>query len=988
MSRLLAGGLVDRDRPLKFTFDGRPYAGFAGDTLASALVANDVKLVGRSFKYHRPRGLLTAGSEEPNALVELRTQARREPNTRATTVELFDGLVASSQNRWPSLAFDLLSLNQLFSPLFVAGFYYKTFMWPASFWEKVYEPLIRRASGLGRASGLPDPDAYEKATAFCDVLVIGAGSAGLMAARTAARAGARVILCEDDFRLGGRLLAERDEVDGRPGTEFARSVENELAAMPDVRIFRRTQVFGVYDGGTYGALERVADHLPAPAPDMPRQRLWHFVAKRCINAMGAIERPIAFADNDRPGIMLASAVRTYLNRFAAVPARRTVVFTSSDDGWRTARDLSAAGTEVTAVVDPRAELPASLTTPLGRLGVRLFLGAKVTKANGGSRGVKAVEIVQDGAVFRVETDGLAVSGGWNPQVALTTHKGGRPHWSPELSAFVPSSLPEGMSIAGAVSGDYGLFACLRAGCAAGAVAAEDCGFTGTAPEVPRAQDEAVEVTPLWHVTGGRGKSFVDQQNDVTVADIEIAWREGFRAVEHLKRYTTLGMATDQGKTSNVVGQAIMAELTGRSMEDAGTSVMRPPHLPVAIGAFAGRHRGRHFKPTRYLAGHDWAMRQGATMVDAGQWLRPQWFSAPGETDWLASVIREVKTTRSAVGVCDVSTLGKIDIKGKDAGVFLDRIYINRFSTLPVGKARYGVMLREDGFVMDDGTAARLGPQHYIMSTTTANAAKVMQHLEFYHQVVWPELDAAMVSVTEHWAQYAVAGPRSREVIQAIYGTAADISNSAFPYLACREIALGDIPTRLFRLSFSGELAYEMAVPARYGESLLDELAREATAFGGCVYGTEALGVMRVEKGHVAGNELNGQTVASDLGLGRMASAEKDYVGRIMAGRPALIAADRPRLVGVRPADSRQRLRAGAHVLALGAAPTADNDEGYVTSVVYSPTVESWIGLALVRGGTTRVGTRMRAFDPVRNGDVEIEIISPIVLDPQGARLHG
>jgi methylglutamate dehydrogenase subunit C len=376
------------------------------------------------------------------------------------------------------------------------------------------------------------------------------------------------------------------------------------------------------------------------------------------------------------------------------------------------------------------------------------------------------------------------------------------------------------------------------------------------------------------------------------------------------------------------------------------------------------------------------------MVDAGQWLRPQWFSAPGETDWLASVIREVKTTRSAVGVCDVSTLGKIDVKGADAGIFLDRIYINRFSTLPVGKTRYGVMLREDGFVMDDGTAARLGPQHYVVSTTTANAAKVMQHLEFYHQVVWPELDVAMVSVTEHWAQYAVAGPRSREVIQAIYGTAADISNSAFPYLACRDIALGDIPTRLFRLSFSGELSYEIAVPARYGESLLDELAREAIALGGCVYGTEALGVMRVEKGHVAGNELNGQTAASDLGLGRMASAEKDYVGRIMAGRPALMAGDRPMLVGVRPADRSQRIRAGAHILALGAAPTADNDEGYLTSVVYSPSVESWIGLALIKGGATRIGIHMRAFDPVRNGDVEIEIVSPIAVDPGGVRLHG
>ncbi len=987
MSRNPVGGLIDRERPLKFTFDGKIYGGFVGDTLASALVANDVKLVGRSFKYHRPRGILAAGSEEPNALVELGTGARREPNTRATTVELFDGLTASSQNRWPTLAFDLMSISQLFSPILAAGFYYKTFMWPASFWEKLYEPLIRRASGLGRASGLPDPDTYEKATAFCDVLVIGAGPAGLMAARTAARSGARVILSEDDFRLGGRLLAERDEVDGQPATVFAKSIEDELAAMPEVRIFRRTQVFGAYDGGTYGALERVTDHRPMPPPGLPRQRLWRFVAKRCVNAMGAIERPIAFADNDRPGIMLASAVRTYVNRFSAVPASKTIIFTASDDGWRTAQDLIAAGTKVTAVIDPRAELPTSLTAPLARSNVRLLLGAKVRKVHGGSRGLKAVDIAQGSSFFRIDADGLAVSGGWNPQIGLTTHKGGRPLWSPELSAFVPSSLPEGMVAVGAVSGEYGLSACLRSGCNAGAAAAEDCGFKAAALDVPRAHDEPAGFSPLWHVRGGRGKSFVDLQNDVTVADIEIAWREGFRAVEHLKRYTTLGMATDQGKTGGVIGHAIMAELTGRPMEDVGTTVMRPPHLPVAIGAFAGRLRGRHFKPTRFSAGHDWALRNGATMVDAGQWLRPQWFSAPGEKDWLASVTREVKTTRSAVGVCDVSTLGKIDMKGRDAGVFLDRIYINHFSKLPIGKTRYGVMLREDGFVMDDGTTARLGPQHYLMTTTTANAAKVMQHLEFFHQVVWPELDVAMVSVTEHWSQYAVAGPRSREVIQAIYGTAADISNSAFPYLGCREIALGKIPTRLFRLSFSGELAYEIAVPARYGESLLEELMREAVACGGCAYGTEALGVMRVEKGHIAGNELSGQTIASDLGLGRMASTEKDYVGRIMAGRPALMDADRPRLVGVRPAEPMERLRAGAHVLALGAAPAAENDLGYLTSVVYSPTVGSWIGLALVKGGMTRIGTRMRAFDPVRNGDIEVDIVSPVFVDPKGERLH-
>jgi methylglutamate dehydrogenase subunit C len=986
MSRRRAGGLVDRNRPLKFTFDGVSYAGYAGDTLASALVANGMKLVGRSFKYHRPRGIFTAGSEEPNALVELGTGARRTPNTRATTVELFDGLTAASQNRWPTLAFDVMAVNQLFAPIFVAGFYYKTFMWPVSFWEKLYEPLIRRASGLGRASGLPDPDTYETATAFCDVLVIGAGPAGLMAARTAARSGARVILCEDDFRLGGRLLAEREEVDGQPGAAFAESVEKELAASPEVRVFRRTQVFGVYDGGTYGAIERVADHLPASPSGVSRQRMWRIVARRCVNAMGAVERPIAFADNDRPGVMMASAVRAYVNRFAAVPAHRTVVFTSSDDGWRTAHDLIAAGNEVAAVVDPRAELRETLTAPLQRSGARLLLGSKVLKARGGSRGVSSVDVVRGGTVLRIEADGLAVSGGWNPQLGLTTHKGGRPRWSPELSTFVPASLPEGMITAGAVAGDYGLSACLRKGCEAGAAAADACGFKVAPVDTPVARNEPIEVSPLWHVAGG-GKSFVDQQNDVTVADIEIAWREGFRAVEHLKRYTTLGMATDQGKTGNIIGHAVMAELTGRPMDEVGTTSARPPHLPVAIGAFAGRHRGRHFKPTRYSAGHDWALRDGATMVDAGQWLRPQWFSAPGENDWLTSVIREVKTVRSAVGICDVSTLGKIDIKGRDAAAFLDRIYMNRFSTLPVGKARYGVMLREDGFVLDDGTAAHLAEHHYVISTTTANAAKVMQHLEFFHQVVWPELDVAMVSVTEQWSQYAVAGPRSRDVIEAIYGAAADISNSAFPYLACREIVLGEIPTRLFRLSFSGELAYEIAIPARYGESLLEELVREAVARGGCVYGTETLGAMRVEKGHVAGNELNGQTVASDLGLGRMASKEKDYVGRVMAGRPALTASDRPALVGIRPTEPTQRLRAGAHVLPLSAAPTADNDEGYVTSVVYSPTVGSWIGLALVKGGAGRLGARMRAYDPVRNGDVEIELVSPIFVDPKGERLH-
>ncbi|MEW9305162.1 sarcosine oxidase subunit alpha family protein [Labrys neptuniae] len=985
--RLPSAGLVDRNSTVRFRFDGNSYEGLSGDTLASALLANGVRLVGRSFKYHRPRGIFTAGPEEPNALVELRSGARREPNTKATTIELYDGLEAASQNRWPSLKFDLLSVNQLAGPIFVGGFYYKTFMWPAALWEKLYEPMIRRAAGLGSASQLPDPDHYEKAAAFCDVLVIGAGPAGLMAALEAGRAGARVILCDDDFRLGGRLLAERHEVGGKPAAAFATDIEAELAAMPEVRIMRRTQVFGVYDTGTYGALERVSDHLPVPPAHQPRQRLWHIMAKRCINAMGAIERPIVFGGNDRPGVMLASAARSYLNRYGVAPGRQAVVFTTSDDGWRTAADLVAAGVTVAAVVDPRPQVDAAVSGWAGKAGTRTLLGASVTDAKGGAQGIKSVEVIAGRKRETISADFLAVSGGWNPQVALTTHKGARPRWSDELAAFVPGDLPEGMTVVGAANGDFSLGACLRAGAQAGRVAAGDCGFSAGQAPIPACDDEPVGLKPLWHVAETKSKAFVDQQNDVTAKDIEIAHREGFRSVEHLKRYTTLGMATDQGKTSNIPGHAMMAGLLGRSMTAVGTTVSRPPHFPVAIGALAGPHRDKHFKATRLTAGHEWAMANGATMVEAGQWLRPQWFSRPGEKDWLESVCREVKTTRSIVGVCDVSTLGKIDIKGADAGAFLDRVYVNTFSTVAVGKCRYGLMLREDGFVMDDGTAARFAPDHYVISTTTANAVKVMQHLEFCRQTLWPELDVSLSSITEQWSQYAVAGPKARELLQKLYGSSADLSNEAFPYMGCATLQLGNVGSRLYRLSFSGELAYEIAVPAHYGLDLLKALMALAEEMGGCAYGTEALGVMRVEKGHVAGNELNGQTTARDLGLGKMMSTKKDYIGRVLAQRPALVAADRPGLVGVKPVNPADRLRAGSHFLKKGAAAVAANDEGFATSVVYSPMLESWIGLGLLANGPSRHGEVIRAYDPVRNGDIEVEVISPIFFDPEGSRLH-
>ncbi|MHC2338524.1 sarcosine oxidase subunit alpha family protein [Bradyrhizobium sp. USDA 4454] len=986
--RLGTGGQIDRSAQLRFSFDGRSYSGFAGDTLAAALLANGVRLVGRSFKYHRPRGILTAGAEEPNALVELRRDARREPNTRATTIELFDGLEARSQNRWPSLKLDIAAVNSLLSPFLVAGFYYKTFMWPAAFWERIYEPAIRRAAGLGRASNEADPDSYEKTHAFCDLLVIGSGPAGLAAALAAGRTGARVILCEEDFAAGGRLNADMHEIDRLAGPLWVRRTVAELEALPNVRVLRRTTVFGVYDSATYGAIERVSDHLPVPAPQQPRQRLWKIVARRSVLAAGALERPIVFGGNDRPGVMLASAVRTFLNRFAVAPGHRCAVFANCDDAWSTAFDLVHHGVEVAAVIDTRPQVHPALASRAKDARIAVIPGAQVIDTRGGHR-LKAV-VVRDasGRIRELEVDLLAISGGWNANLALTTHLGSRPQWSEPLATFIPGTVPPGMTVVGAAAGHFTLPDALRDGATAGSQIADALGFSAKAIAIPQAEAEFDGISPLWHVAGSRSKAFVDFQNDVTDDDVALAAREGFRSVELLKRYTTLGMATDQGKTSNVNGHAIMAELTGRTMSEVGTTMLRPPYAPVAIAAFAGHHRGRQFRPTRLTAGHRWAGERNATFVEAGQWMRAQWFAQPGETDWLATVSREVRETRERVGVCDVSTLGKIDVQGSDAGIFLDRIYANTFSTLPVGKVRYGLMLREDGIAMDDGTCARFAPDHYMMSTTTANAGKVMQHLEHARQVLWPELDVQLMSVTEQWSQYAIAGPRSRELLARLLGDAFDVSDAALPYLGCAEFAWRGVTTRIYRVSFSGELAYEIAVPATFGDAAIRAIMDAGAGIGAIPYGTEALGVMRIEKGHVAGNELNGMTTAADLGLGRMMSRKKDFIGRVLAQRPGLIAADRPALVGIRPVDRGERLRAGAHFLAPGARATMENDEGYVTSVAFSPTLGHWIGLGFLKHGPARHDQRMRAYDPVRNGDTVVEVVSPVFLDPDGKRLHG
>ncbi|CUH82139.1 sarcosine oxidase subunit alpha family protein [Tropicibacter naphthalenivorans] len=977
----LSGGLIDRNRPLKFTFNGTAYSGFAGDTLASALLANGVQLMGRSFKYHRPRGVFSAGSEEPNALVELREGARQEPNTRATVAELYDGLSARSQNHVGPLHRDLLAVNDLFSPFFAAGFYYKTFMWPRAFWEKLYEPLIRNAAGLGRLSMLPDPDSYDKGFLHCDLLVIGAGPAGLAAALTAGRAGARVILGDEDFHLGGRLLMESDLLDGAPAEAWVATVKAELESLPNVRIMTRTTVFGVYDHGIFGAVERVSDHLPEPGSTV-RQTLWRITAKRSVLAAGATERHIPFADNDRPGIMLAGAMRAYANRWAASPVRQgndaIAIFTNGDDGHRTARDLLAKGANLLGVIDTRKGAAAQGD-------YKVFDGAMVTGTKG-RLGLRAIEITRDGQSSWHDAGALGVAGGWNPNVHLSSHHRGRPVWDEARLAFVPGQNgPAGMIPAGAAAGQGGTAQALASG-AAGAIAAlAEIGITAHPIALPTAKDASADQEAFWHVPGKR-RAWVDFQNDVTVKDIKLAHQENMRPVEHLKRWTTLGMATDQGKTANVSALAVMAELTGKSLPETGTTIFRPPYTGVSLGVLGGGDTGKGFRPERLTPTHHWAKARGAEFVEVGPWMRAQYFPQAGERTWRETVDREVLAVRAGVGLCDVTTLGKIDVQGADAGEFLNRIYANMMGTLKVGMVRYGLMLREDGHLYDDGTCARLAEDHYVVTTTTANAGAVYRNMEFAHQCLWPDLDVQLISTTDAWAQIAVAGPKSRELLSRIVD-GFDLSNEAFPFMACANLTVcGGLRARLFRISFSGELAYEIAVPARYGAALMERLMTRGQDLGATPYGTEALGVLRIEKGHAAGAELNGQTTAQMLGLGRMVSQKKDSIGAIMSRREGL-AQEKRRLVGLKSLAPQTMAVSGAHLFEQGATRSMETDQGWVTSACYSPHLQGYIALAYLENGDARMGETLVAANPLEGTEVPVEVVSAHFIDPEGGRLR-
>ncbi|MGH8780419.1 sarcosine oxidase subunit alpha family protein [Paraburkholderia sp.] len=996
--RLGAGGRINRAIPLTFTFNGRTYQGFQGDTLASALLANGVHFVARSFKYHRPRGIVTAGVEEPNAVVQLERGAYTVPNARATEVELYQGLVASSVNAEPSLEHDRMAINQKFSRFLPAGFYYKTFMWPRKWWPK-YEEKIREAAGLGKAPEALDTDRYDKCYAHCDVLVVGGGPTGLAAAHAAATAGARVILVDDQRELGGSLLSCRAEIDGRPALQWVEKIESELSQMPDVKILSRSNAFGYQDHNLVTVTQRLTDHLPVSMRKGTRELLWKIRAKRVILATGAHERPIVFGNNDLPGVMLASAVSTYVHRYGVLPGRTAVVFSNNDDGYQCALDLKACGAQVT-VVDPRAEGNGALPAAARRQGVKVLNGSVITTAHGKLR-VAAVEVASyangkvGARVADLPCDLLAMSGGWSPVLHLFAQSGGRAHWNDDKVCFVPGKAVQAESSIGAAAGEFGLARGLRLAVDAGVEAAKATGFDAPRPQAPHAAEIAeAPLLPLWLVgsreAAPRGpKQFVDFQNDVSAADILLAAREGFESVEHVKRYTAMGFGTDQGKLGNINGMAILADALGKTIPETGTTTFRPNYTPVTFGTFAGRELGDMLDPIRKTCIHEWHVEHGAAFEDVGNWKRP-WYYPQASEDLHAAVARECLAVRNGVGILDASTLGKIDIQGPDAAQLLNWVYTNPWSKLEVGKCRYGLMLDENGMVFDDGVTVRLADQHYMMTTTTGGAARVLTWLERWLQTEWPNLKVRLASVTDHWATFAVVGPKSRKVLQKVCSDI-DFANAAFPFMSYREGTVAGVGARVMRISFSGELAYEVNVPANLGRGVWEALMAAGAEFDITPYGTETMHVLRAEKGYIiVGQDTDGSITPNDLGMGGLVAKSKDFLGKRSLARSDTAKAGRKQFVGLLADDAQFVIPEGSQIVPQGLGAGGANGTmpmlGHVTSSYYSPILKRSIALAVVKGGLDKMGESVTI--PLASGrQVTAKIASPVFYDTEGVRQH-
>lgn len=992
-ARLTAGGRIDRNRVLRFTFNGRPYQGHPGDTLASALLANGVSLVARSWKYHRPRGVLSAGVEEPNALVQLFDGARTVPNARMTEVSLVEGLSASSIHASPSVEFDVKAVSGWFSRLIPAGFYYKTFMASQAAWH-FFEKHIRASSGLGASPTVKDPDRYEKRFAHCDVLVVGGGIAGLAAALAAGRSGARVMLCDEQAEPGGWLLSSDEKVDGVPAAQWVEQAHQELASLPEVFVLPRTTAFGYHDHNLVTLIERRGDHLPEAEAPVFRERLWKVRAKQVVLATGAHERPLVFGNNDLPGIMLASAVSTYVRRYAVLPGRRAMVFTNNDTGYDAALALHGAGASV-VVIDARSESAGSLSERAHAKGIQILAGHVITEARGRKRVSGAVVQALDasdrliGSPRELACDLVAVSGGFSPVIHLHCQAGSKPVWADEHAAFLPGKSAQAETSAGGCLGLQSLFLCAHSGWAAGTAAAQAAGFAAPSARAPRAAEtQAGPLRPLWLVPHAKPvsrapKQFVDLQNDVAASDIHLAVREGFESIEHVKRYTAMGFGTDQGKTGNINGMGIAAQALGKSIPQVGTTTFRPNYTPVTFGAVAGLELGEAFEPVRTTAIHPWHVRHGALFEDVGQWKRPWYYPKPGE-DLHAAVKREVLAVRNAVGTLDASTLGKIDIQGPDAATLLNWVYCNAWSKLEVGKCRYGLMLDENGMVFDDGVTVRLAENHFLMHTTTGGAARVLAWLERWLQTEWPHLKVYLTTVTDHWATTALAGPKSRDVLMKICKDV-DFDDAAFPFMSYREGTVAGVKARIMRISFSGERSYEINVPAADGLRVWEAIQAAGAPYGITPYGTETMHVLRAEKGYIiVGQDTDGSVTPVDLGMGGMVAKTKDCLGKRSLARSDTARPDRKQFVGLLTDDPQIVLEEGAAIVEGPAPSIPARGQGHVTSSYASPTLGRSIALALVKGGAQRMGERVHVS--MQGGrTVTATIANPVFFDPKSER---
>ncbi|MEM0900435.1 MAG: sarcosine oxidase subunit alpha [Pseudomonadota bacterium] len=996
-NRIAGKGRLTPAREVNFTFDGEDYVGLEGDTLASALLANGVHLVGRSFKYHRPRGIVTAGPEEPNALVGIRRdKARVVPNVRATVQEIYDGMEAVSQNNWPSLSFDVGAVNDFASPFFTAGFYYKTFMWPRKAWDKLYEPVIRRAAGLGDAPTEPDPDFYASRYAHCDVLIIGGGVSGLAAALTAAENGANVIICDEQAKMGGALHHEASvSINDEAGFEWAETVRAKLAAMANCRVLTRTTAFGYYAQNFVGLVERVTEHLSEPDVELPRERLWQVRAKRVIIATGAIERHMVFANNDRPGIMLASAARTYLNHHGVRVGSKIGVFTANDSAYAAARDLHNAGAEIAAIVDTRKEVSTPLANAAREAGIRVLTGHAVTAA-GGSLQVASMSVEPLGRDDKSEiipVDAIIMSGGWTPSVHMYSQSRGKVIWDEEREQFLPAENVQDCVSVGACNGVETLEETVEQGIAAGVKAASDTSASGKLKPVSihakgGTSWSGSQLGPAKPADAGRVvKAFVDFQNDVTAKDIRQAVQEGFHSIEHVKRFTTNGMATDQGKLSNMHGLAIAAQALDRDIPEVGLTTFRAPYTPVTFGALVGHSRGKLFDPTRTTPIHESSVALGAVFEDVGQWKRAWYYPTAGE-GMHEAVNRECRTVRESVGVFDASTLGKIEVVGPDAAKFLNLMYTNPFLKLGVGRLRYGIMCREDGFIYDDGVVARVADERFHVTTTTGGAPRVLHHMEDYLQTEFPDLDVWLTSTTEQWAVIAVQGPKARDLIAA-YVEDVDLSPEALPHMGFAEGKICGVPMRLFRMSFTGDLGFEVNVPADYGRAVWDVLHAKAKALGGCAYGTETMHVLRAEKGYIiVGQDTDGTVTPHDAGLSWAVGKKKDdFVGIRGLMRPDLVKSGRRQLVGLKSKNGETVLEEGAQIVETTGQVAPMEMIGWVSSAYWSENCGQPIALALVENGFNRMGETLYA-SAADDGFVEVEVCGTQFFDPEGGRVNG